>query len=153
MSAESGKGPSGTEEYSRPDVRPSGTEHISDHVYRLDADVLDVPFRVHFELEPVMGEGGDASGRDRQVTLRPAEQQDVIHVEEDVRDEASRRGGAVPVPPGFGESMLAEVPDGRQVVVRQILAEVASDVQAVGSGVGVDEVEDEAQERRVPDVA
>ena len=115
--------------------------------------MLDVPFRVHFELEPVVRECGDASCRDGQIAFRASDQQDVVHVEKDVCDEPPPRGGAVPVPPGFGELMLAEVPDGRQVVVRQILAEGASDVQAVGSGVGVDEVEDEAQERRVPDVA
>lgn len=152
MSAESGEGPSGAEEYPRPDVRPSRPERVADHVYRFDTDVLDVPFRVHLELEPVVGESGDAPGRDRQIAFRASEQQDVVHVEEDVGDEPSLRGGAVPVPSGLGESVLAEMPDGRQIVVRQILAEVASDVQAVGSGIGVDEMEDETQERRVPDV-
>ena len=53
----------------------------------------------------------------------------------------------------FGESVLAEMPDGRQIIVRQVLTEVTADVQAVIAVIGVDEVEDEAQERHVPDVA
>lgn len=152
VSAESGEGPSGSQEYAGSDVRPAGPERVADHVDWFDADVLDVPFGVHVEFEPVVREGGDASCRDRQVAFRASEQQDVVHVEEDVGDEPSLRGGAVPVPSGFGESVLAEVPDGRQVIIRQVLAEVAADVQAVIAGVGVDEVEDEAQERHVADV-
>lgn len=74
-------------------------------------------------------------------------------VEKDVCDEPSLRGGAVPVTSGFGESVLAEMPDGRQIIVRQVLTEVTADVQAVIAVIGVDEVEDEAQERHVADVA
>ena len=77
MSAESGEGPSGSQEYAGSDVRPAGPERVADHVDWFDADVLDVPFGVHVEFEPVVREGGDASCRDRQVAFRASEQQDV----------------------------------------------------------------------------
>lgn len=92
--AESGEGPSGAQEYAGSDVRPAGPERVADHVDGFDADMFDVPFRVHVELEPVVREGGDAPCRDRQVTLAFPKQQDVVHVEKDVCDEPSLRGGA-----------------------------------------------------------
>ena len=74
-------------------VRVEGEAH---HVDWLHADVLDVPCRMDFETERVMQVGAYAFDGDGQITLRSADQENVVHVEQHVRDEPSGGGFACP---------------------------------------------------------
>lgn len=150
-----GVGAFGSEEYGRPDPGASRTERVADHVYRLHADVLDVPGWMDLEMQPVVQESAEAFDRDGQVAFRTADEQYVVGVEKHVGDETAPPFLSV-VPSAAArreKRAFGVMPCRGEIVVRKPLREVRADVQAAVPAVLVDEREDETQQTPVADVS
>lgn len=146
----------GAEEHAAADVDAAvWPERVAHHVDGFEVEAFAVPFLVHVEFEPVFEVSDDAAGGDLQITFGGADEQQVVHVPQLVGDEpaASDLAGA-PAGSFDGHGRRFDPVVGvAEVVVGEPLAEVAADVEAVVALVPVDEVEREAQQDRVADVA
>lgn len=138
----------GAEEHAAADVDAAvGSERVPDHVDGFKGETFAVPVLVHVESEPVFEVTNDAACGDLQISFGGADEQQVVHVPQLVRDEPA--GGDLAGAPagafdGHGRR-FDPVVGVAQVVVGEPLAEVAADVEAVVALVPVDEVEHEAQ--------
>lgn len=142
------EGAAGAEEHAAADVdAPVGPERVADHVDGFEVEAFAVPFLVHVESEPVFEVADGAAGCDLQISFRGADEQQVVHVPQLVRDEPAA-GDLAGAPAGAFDGhgrRFDPVVGVAQVVVGEPLAEVAADVEAVVALVPVDEVEHEAQ--------
>ena len=82
------EGSAGAEEYAAADVdAPVGSERVPDHVDGFEVEAFAVPFRAYVEFERVFEVADDAAGGDLEVAFRGADEQQVVHVPQLVRDE------------------------------------------------------------------
>ena len=150
------EGAAGAEEHAAADVDATvGSERVADHVDGFEVEAFAVPFGMHVELERVVEVADDAAGRDLEVAFGGADEQQVVHVPQLVRDEPAA-GDLAGAPAGAFDGhgrRFDPVVGVAQIVVGEPLAEVAADVEAVVALVLVDEVEHEAQQDWVADVA
>lgn len=142
------EGAAGAEEHAAADVdAPVGPERVADHVDGFEVEAFAVPFLVHVEFEPVFEVADGAAGCDLQISFGGADEQQVVHVPQLVRDEPAA-GDLAGAPAGAFDGhgrRFDPVVGAAQVVVGEPLAEVAADVEAVVALVPVDEVVHEAQ--------
>ncbi|KOA42627.1 hypothetical protein BBM1128_02610 [Bifidobacterium breve MCC 1128] len=150
------EGAAGAEEHAAADVDAAvGSERVADHVDGFEVEAFAVPFLVHVEFERVLQVADDAAGGDLQISFGGADEQQVVHVPQLVRDEPAA-GDLAGAPAGAFDGhgrRFDPVVGVAEVVVGEPLAQVAADVEAVVALVPVDEVEHEAQQDRVADVA
>ena len=132
-----------------------GSERVPDHVDGFEVEAFAVPFLVHVESEPVFEVVDDAACGDLQISFGGADEQQVVHVPQLVRDEpAAGDLAGTPADAFDGHGRRFDPVVGvAEVVVGEPLAQVAADVEPVAALVSVDEVEHEAQQDRVADVA
>lgn len=148
------EGASHAQEYDRTDVHPSvRAEREAGHVDRFQRAVFEVPFGVDADLEVRFDPLDHACGGHSEVAFRMSHEQHVVHVEDDVVDEASAHGGPVLAAARGGQLFGGVVEGAGKVVVRQPLAQIRSDVQSVLALVRVDEREREPEQLGVSDVA
>lgn len=78
----------GAEEHAAADVDAAvGSERVAHHVDGFEVEAFAVPFLVHVESEPVFEVTNDAAGGDLQISFGGADEQQVVHVPQLVRDE------------------------------------------------------------------
>lgn len=150
------EGAAGAEEHAAADVDAAvGSERVPDHVDGFEVEAFAVPFLVHVESEPVFEVVDDAACGDLQISFGGADEQQVVHVPQLVRDEpAAGDLAGTPADAFDGHGRRFDPVVGvAEVVVGEPLAQVAADVEPVAALVSVDEVEHEAQQDRVADVA
>lgn len=131
-----------------------GPESEAHHVDWLRTDMLHVPCRVNLQAKLVMQIVADAFDGDGQITLAPANQENVIHVEEHVRYEPPSGDFACPaVHSLLGKMLFAIVVCVAQVIVSEPLAQIRADIQSVIARVLVDEVERQVEQPLISHVA
>ena len=93
-----------------PDVDPAvRAEGEADHVDGFQREPFGVPLRMHVEVQETAQIGGERARGHAQIRLSPADEQDVVHIEEHVGDEPVPHDGAVAPAAELGQAFGGEM--------------------------------------------